>query len=305
MVVLVGGENPILIWEEIHKIVHTFPEEDRVIYYGDELVIEEFFVDLRTGSLFSNNRMILVKNVNKTKSEFEKSLLSYLNDPSDSVCLILEYQKIPSKVLNAVSNLGNQQAVIHNFKKAWAQDQKRYAQRRLSDQGITCSNEAIDLLITFAGEDIEEVSGMLDRLIAYAGSDKKTLTEKDLYHVLERAKNASIFDLIEAIFAHNRAVALQALQDLLYAGESFPAITAMFYRSVKIMWAVKTANQGEIPEGFAVSPYEWKKYQGLASKNNLRFLSSCFECIQTMEWESKTKADFFTQLTFEKFLCGL
>ncbi|MGL5956223.1 MAG: DNA polymerase III subunit delta [Brevinema sp.] len=305
MIVLIGGENPVFIREEIHKIVHTFPEEDRTIYYGDELVVVDFFADLMTGSLFTAKRMILVKNVSKTKAEFEKLLLSYLNDPSESVCLILEYQKIPSKVLTVVSNLGNQQAIIHNFKKAWAQDQKRYAQRRLADKEISCSGDTLDLLITYAGEDIEEVSGMLNRLIAYAGSDKKQLTEKDLYHVLERAKNASIFDLIEAIFDHNKVSALQSLQDLLYVGESFPAITAMFYRSVKIMWAIKTANQGKIPEGLAVSPYEWKKYQAFAGKNTLRFLSSCFECIQTMEWESKTKQEFFTQMTFEKFLCGL
>lgn len=304
-VVVLGGENPVFIKEELDKIIHSFPEDDRAIYYGDELENEVFFADLMTGSLFSLKRMIVVRNADKTKSDFEKQLVSYLHDPSDNVCLVLEYQKIPSKVQNAVSALGNQQAVLHLFKKPWAQDQKRYAHRRLDDKGILCSSDLIDLLVDFSGEDIEELAGMLTKLISYAGEDKKTITEEDIYHVLERAKNASIFDLINAIFNHNREKALQSLHDLLYAGESFPAITAMFYRATKIMWAVKTAKNGSSPQGLAISPYEWKKYQAFAHKNNLRFLSQCFDCIHILEWESKTKPEIFTQLTFEKFLCGI
>lgn len=304
-VVVLGGENPVFLKEELDKIIHSFPESDRTIYYGDELDCENFFSDLMTGSLFSARRMIVVRNADKTKSEFEKQLITYLNDPSNTVCLVLEYLKIPSKVQSAVSALGNQRATLHLFKKAWAQDQKRYAQRRLADKGISCANELIDLLVDLSGENIEELAGMLTKLISYLGDENKILTEKDIHHVLERAKNASIFDLIDAIFTHNKAKSLQSLHDLLYAGESFPAITAMFYRATKIMWAVKTTKNGSSPQGLSVSPYEWKKYQALASKNNLRFLSQCFECINLLEWESKTKSDMHSQLTFEKFICNI
>ena len=304
-VFVLGGENPVFLKEELDKIISTFSEKDRVVDYGDELILEDFFVDLLTGSLFSARRMLIVRNADKTKSEFEKQLLNYLKDPSSAICLVLEYQKIPTKILNSVTELGNKRAVIHNFKKAWSQDQKRYTQRRLGDKGISSSTSVIDLLVTFAGEDIEELSGMLDKLIAYIGTDKKSIDENDIQHVLERAQNASIFDLIDAIFNHDIERSLQSLHDLLYVGESFPAIIAMFYRATKIMWAVKTAKNGQIPAGFAISPYEWRKYQTLVSKNNLRFLSSCFECISVLEIESKTKSTLFTQTTFENFLCGL
>ncbi len=298
-VVVVGGENPVFIREAIDKVVQSFSDSDKTVYYGDDLNLEDFFSDLMTGSLFSARRMILIRNTNSAKSDFEKQLLPYLKDPSDSVCLVLEYQNIPTKIQTAVSALGNQRASLQIFKKAWEKDQKLYARRRLDDKGISCS--AIDLLVSLAGEDIEELSGMLDKLISYAGDDKKTLNDQDVHHVLERVKNASIFDLTDAIFTHDRVKALQSLQDLLHAGESFPAITAMFYRSTKIMWAVKTSR--EMPK--ACSPYEWKKYQNFANKNNLRFLSLCFDCIHDLEWESKTKPEMFTQLTFEKFLCSL
>ena len=304
-VFVLGGENPVFLKEELDKITHSFPEEDRAVYYGDELELEDFFTDLLTGSLFSAHRMLVVRNADKAKGEFEKQLLNYLKDPSASVCLVLEYQKIPTKILNSTAELGNKRAVVHNFKKAWAQDQKRYAHRRLDDKGVSCDASVIDLLVTFAGEDIEELAGMLDKLISYVGTEKKSIDEKDIQHVLERAQNASIFDLIDAIFNHDIARSLQSLQDLLHAGESYPAMTAMFYRATKIMWAVKTANNGQMPAGFAVSPYEWRKYQGFVSKNNLRFLSSCFECIATLEMESKTKPAIFAQTTFEKFLCSL
>lgn len=304
-IVLLGGENPVFLREKLQDIVKSFPEEDRVVYYGDELDIEGFFVDLMTGSLFTARRMLVVRNAEKVKAEFEKSLLNYLKDPSDTVCLILEYGKIPAKIMNAVSALGNKRATVHNFKKAWAQDQKNYARRRLDEKGISCEVSVIDLLVTFSGENIEELASMLDKLISYAGEDKKFITTQEIQHVLERVQNASIFDLLDAIFSHNMVKALQSFRDLIYAGESFPAINAMFYRSTKIMWAVKTSRNGQMSEGFSVSPYEWKKYQDLASKNNLRFLSACFDCIHDIEFESKTKPEIFAQLSFEKFLCEL
>ncbi len=304
-IIIIGGENPVFMREELHKVTLSFPEEDRVVYYGDDLNSEDFFVDLLTGSLFTSRRMLIVRNAEKTKSDFEKALLEFLRDPADTVCLVLEYGKIPTKILNATTALGNKRAAIHNFKKAWAQDQKHYARRRLDEKNITVSGATIDLLVTFAGEDIEELASMLDKLISYAGTDKKQIDEKDIQHVLERAQNASIFDLIDGIFNHNITKSLQSYRDLLHAGESFPAINAMFYRATKIMWAVKTSKNGQMHEGFAVSPYEWRKYQDFAHKNNLRFLSLCFECINQIEFESKTMPNVHAETTFEKFLCSL
>lgn len=303
-IILIGGENPVFIKEELEKIIKNTAESDRTIYYGDELNTEELFFDLMTGSLFSTHRTILIHSADKAETDFEKKLLEYFKNPSDSVTLILEYQKIPAKVINGATDLGNQRAIIHNFKKAWAQDQKRYIHRRLADQSINIAQGVDDLLISYAGEDIQEVSAMLDKLISFLGNQKH-IDEKDIHKVLERAHNASIFDLIDAIFSHNRTRALSCLHDLLYANESFPAITAMFYRATKIMWAVKTSKNGSMPEGLSVSPYEWKKYQNFSSKNNLKFLSSCFSCIHTLEIESKSKAPFFSQTTLEKFLCEL
>ncbi|MGL4562031.1 MAG: DNA polymerase III subunit delta [Brevinema sp.] len=300
-IILLGGENPVFIKEELDKIVESVHEADKTVYYGDELNTDLFFSDLITGSLFSAKRLIVIRQADHTKSDFEKYLLSYLVDPADDVCLVLEYHKIPTKILNAVTKLGSTIAEIHNFKKAWASDQKRYVQRKLSDKHISTSSTAIDLLVDLAGEDIEELSGMLERLFAYLG-DKTSFSDQDVHFVLERAKNASIFDLIDAIFQRNTTKALEAFYDLQYVGESFPAINSMLLRAVRIMWAVKTSKNGKIPDGFAVSPYEWNKYIGMAKNVNLKFLSSCLETISAIEFESKTKPEIFVQTNFECFL---
>ncbi|MGL4388848.1 MAG: DNA polymerase III subunit delta [Brevinema sp.] len=303
-VILLGGENPVFIKETLQKIMEQISDINKTIYYGDELDQETFFSDLMTGFLFSSERVVVVRQADAVKGDFEKNLLSYLNQPSNSVCLVLEYHKIPTKVLNAVNKLGSTISEIHNFKKAWATDQKNYLQRKFSEKEILISSTSIQLLINMAGNDIEELSGMLDRLFAYLG-DKKTLSDEEINFVLERAKNGSIFDLIDAIFQRNPQKSLEMFTDLQYAGESFPAMNAMFLRATRIMWAVKTSKNGQIPQGFAVSPYEWNKYLGMSRQINLKFLSSCLETIAKIELESKTKPEIFAQSTFESFLCTL
>ncbi|MGL4367037.1 MAG: DNA polymerase III subunit delta [Brevinemataceae bacterium] len=302
-IVIVGGENPVFIREEFHKIVLEFSEDSRRIYFGDELDVELFFEDLLTGSLFTPKRLIAVKHASQTKSEFEKKILEYVNHPSDSAVLLLEYDKIPTKILDAASKLGSKTVKVFNFKKSWREDQKSYIQRRLRDAGINYSSGVVELIIDLAGSDIEEISGMLDRLTDFLGSDKELNEEKTAF-VLQKVQNASIFDLTDAIFQRNIPTALQAFHDLIYSGQSFMSINAMFFRAAKIMWAVKTSPNA-IPKGFAVSPYEWKKYQGFSSKTDLKFLSRCFELISVIEVSSKTRPDFVVETLFETFLTVL
>jgi len=303
-ITIIGGENPVFIKEELNKLINLFTSDERTIYYGDELNIEDFFVDLKMGSLFCVKRLIVVKQADQTKNDFEKLFLEYLKAPDNLAYLILEYAKIPPKILNAVTKLGNKIVTIYNFKRAWNQDQKRYVQRRFDDKKIKYSMPLIDLIVDLSGDNIEELSGMLDNLIMYLG-DTKNLTHDDIQHVLNRAKNGSIFDLMDNIFQKNAVKALQAFYDLRDIGESFPAISAMFYRSVKIMWAVKTSQNGQIPQGFFVSPYEWRKYQGFAREVSLRYLSICLENISIIEYESKTRPELFAQMKFEQFLCNI
>ncbi len=101
MITVAGGENPVFIREKIESVSAAFKGGEKTVYYGDELSADEFFGDLLTGSLFCAERMLIVRNAGKCKSEFEKQLLNYLSDPSDGVHLVLEYQKIPAKVQKA------------------------------------------------------------------------------------------------------------------------------------------------------------------------------------------------------------
>lgn len=303
-VIVLGGENPVLIREELENLSSSF-QGDKTVRYGDELNPEEFFADISTGSLFAATRFFLVHHAETASPAFERLLLSYLADPLDSVCLVLEYEgKIPSKIESASQKLGSSIGKVVSYKRPYAEDQKSYLRIAFQKAGIKAPPSALDLIVQLAGGDIEETASMARKLTDYLG-ERSTLTDEDVISTLERVKNASIFDLTDAVFARSTAKALTAFNDLLAAGEALPAINAMLLRSARIMWTVKCSPGGIMPQGFACSPYEWKKALGLARNISLRFVSRMTECIASLEISSKTFPETHSRAAVEEFLLQL
>lgn len=303
-IIILGGENPVLIREELEALSSAFTG-DKTVRYGDELNAEEFFTDISTGSLFAAQRFFMVRHAETAAASFEKLLLNYLRDPIDSVCLVLEYEgKIPAKVESEAQKLGGTLAKVVFYKRPYADEQKRYLRSVFEKAGVKVQGDLAELIVHLAGENIEEVASMVHKLIDYVG-DHKTLTEENVLFALERAHNASIFDFIDALFARNVSKALSAFHDLAAAGESLPGINAMLLRASRIMWAVKCSSGGNSPQGLAVSPFEWKKYMGFSRNISLRFVSRLAECIASLEIASKTLPEAHSKAVIEEFLLQL
>ncbi|MGL5722496.1 MAG: DNA polymerase III subunit delta, partial [Brevinema sp.] len=258
-----------------------------------------------TGSLFASKRMFVVRGAEGASAGFEKSLLGYLNDPLDSVCLILEYEgKVPAKIEAQGRALGSTIAKVVVHKRPYPEDQKRYVIARLGKMGIKPSPAVSELIVQMSGGNIEECAAMVGKLVDYLG-ERKEITEKDIAHVLERAHNASVFDLIDAIFMRNTAKALTCFHDLSSAGESLPGINAMMLRAARNMWAVKCSPTGLMPQGLSCSPYEWKKYQGFSRHITLRFVSRMTEVVSHIEISSKTLPEIHSTTLIENFILQL
>ncbi|MGL5255266.1 MAG: DNA polymerase III subunit delta [Brevinema sp.] len=303
-IIILGGENPVLLREDLEDISSSF-DGDKTTRFGEDINPEEFFTDIATGSLFASKRMFIVRGAQGASSAFEKSLLSYLNDPLDSVCLILEYEgKVPAKIESQGRALGSTIAKVVVHKRPYPEDQKRYVNARLAKIGIKAPPSVAELIVQLSGGDIEECAAMVGKLIDYLGT-RKSITEEDIAHVLERVHNASVFDLVDAIFMRNTTKALSCFRDLASAGESLPGINAMMLRAARNMWAVKCSQNGLMPQGLACSPYEWKKYQGFSRNINLRFVSKMTEVVSQIEIASKTLPEMHSTTIMENFLLQL
>ena len=303
-IIILGGENPVLIREDLEEISSSF-DGDKTIRFGEDVNPEEFFTDIATGSLFASKRMFIVREAQGANAAFEKSLVGYLNDPLDSVCLVLEYEgKVPAKVESLGRGLGSTIAKVVIHKRPYPEDQKRYVIARLGKVGIKPSPAVSDLIVQLAGGNIEECAAMVGKLIDYLGA-RKEITEEDIANVLERAHNASIFDLVDAIFMRNTSKALTCFHDLCSAGESLPGMNAMLLRAARNMWAVKCSSNGLMPQGLACSPYEWKKYQGFSRHITLRFVSRMTELVSQLEISCKTLPEVHSFAAMENFLLQL
>lgn len=302
-IIVLGGENTVFAREEFEKILASAPKEGLLVRYGDEVDVEDFFSDLRTGSLFSMERLIAVRNADACPAGFEKALLDYIKNPVESTVLMLWYAKIPAKIERAISDLGAKTGQVLNFKRAYAQDLRKYVVSGLEAAQTAYDPKVPEILVEISGQDVEELAGMLSKLLDYAGG--KRISDEDVYFALERARNSSIFDLIDAVFARNTPAALEAFSDLIYAGESLVALNVMLLRAARIMWAAKTSQGSAVPQGLAVSAFEWKKYQTAARKVPLKFVSRMLECVACIEFETKTRPEIFGRLALEKFLLEL
>ena len=98
--ILIEGENPVLIQKEIAKIINKLTNYELIKYDLNEIEFNKIIEDLDTYDMFLKQKVIIGYNplflVEKTDFKEDK-LLKYINNPSDNI-LILVVNKLNNRL---------------------------------------------------------------------------------------------------------------------------------------------------------------------------------------------------------------
>lgn len=236
---LLYGTEKYLIDKEIKNIIDKSKVDDINIskYDLEENTIKEILEDANTISLFSSNKLIIVDNaiifnrVQNKKIEDIELLEEYLkNSNNDTTVIFIDRnEKIDSakKLVKLIKENGvikefNALKNISSNVKAMFEDYK-------------IGNDAINLLMTRVGNDLELIYQEVEKLKIYKIEDKE-ITVKDVEDLTVENINVDIFKFVDDIINKNKKSAIRTYKELLKLNEEPIKIVALLASKFRLMY---------------------------------------------------------------------
>ncbi|MDR2069577.1 MAG: DNA polymerase III subunit delta [Spirochaetaceae bacterium] len=209
------------IRRQMTKAAGTPPEE--ISFYAGETALPEILSLLRNGSLFSDSRLIFIKNaeVFKKKEEIEP-LAAYIQAPQKDTTLIL---------------LSESSGVAKGLEQAFASGSKRIFWELFEDRktewvasffrraGYGIGEEAIETILEMVENNTDALGRECSRLMLFLDKDKP-VTGEDVEQWLSHTREESAFSLFSRIAQGDLPKSIEILHTLLAAKQPSIAILA-------------------------------------------------------------------------------
>lgn len=163
--------------------------------------------------------------------------------------------------------------------------------RRAQAKGANLSSEATRLLAVLVGNDLRLLDQEIDKLYLYAG--ERQITTQDVRALVSRARQESIFDLVDCVGRRETDRALVLLHRMLDAGEAPLYLLAMLARQIRILIQVKDLQgrglgKNEIAGELRLHPYVVEKGMAQAWNFSLSQLEAAHHNLVETDWAIKT-----------------
>lgn len=209
------SEESMFLEESLSKFAEAVLEPDNMDFNYDRFDSssepQEILDAASTLPFMAQRRLVVVKDFHQFKAPAVKLLTPYLNEPSESTCMVIFSQKAPKKA--------------HNFKwKTFSlnireNDIPAWLKNAAARKNVKLTNDAVESLIEFVGYDIGLLMMEVEKL-ALSGSG--TITGKDIVSSTSMMRTFTPFDLLDSLISGQRTRSFRILKTM-FSGSSMEA----------------------------------------------------------------------------------
>lgn len=229
------------------------------------------------------------------KREFVHELAAYLPAlPPTTRLIFVEDQMLPAShpILKVARSEGKDKgAFIRLFQRPKDRDLPGWIHARAEAKGGRIDREATIILAALVGNDLRLLDQEIDKLLLYAGG--MPVSPEHVRTLVSRAREASIFDLVDCVGRREPDRALRLLHHLLDAGEPPLYLLTMLARQVRILIQVSELqaqgfSQQEIVDRLKLHPYVVQKGLAQARNFDMAQLEAAHQHLVETDWAIKT-----------------
>jgi DNA polymerase-3 subunit delta len=258
-VVLVHGADPQLVDDALAAATAAlFPDASlatlgREVLDGETVTTAEVVRSAMTLPLMTAVRLVAVRRAHALKPV--PDLSDYVKDPNPSTCLLLlsdeslevsrdrrqRHWLLDVVLAQGVVTLGARQG----------RDLMEWLRQRASQEGLSISADAVQLLVKWVGEDTAALLGEVRKAALVGTGAPGTVGVKDVEAVVGEHRLAGVFELTRAIEKRDVGAAVRTL-DRLLAIEEAMRLLALLSGEVRLGWRVKgLTERGQTPDQIA------------------------------------------------------
>jgi DNA polymerase-3 subunit delta len=222
---LVTGDDASLLSEAVSKLVSELVgkrERSFVVeeFAGEDLDVAAVVDACRTPPLFSDRRVVVLREAGALTSDQLQPLLSYLEDPMPTTKLVVAGGggSLPAKFVNAFKQSGE---VLNTD--VGSREAHSWVTGRLAHAPVKLEPAAATLVEAHLGEDLNRLSALLGTLEAAYGTGARVGPE-ELSPYLGQPGSVPPWDLTDAIDRGETGEALKLLHRLMEAGSRHPLV---------------------------------------------------------------------------------
>ena len=204
-------------------------------FEGKQIDVNEIVQVSQTLPFFAERRLIVIEN----SGFFEKAseaMISVINELPETTFIVFAEEKIDkrSKFFKAVKEKG----YVSELNTPNSEQLLSWAAGYFKRANFQISRDTLTYMLTKSGQDMENISNEIEKLICYA-QGRDTITTADVDEVCVTQITKRIFDMVEAIARKDQKRALGLYADLLAMKEQPLTILALISRQFNQLLMVK------------------------------------------------------------------
>lgn len=228
------------------------------------------------------------------KRAYLEDLAAYLPQlPPTTRLFFVESKSLPRShpILRLALQAGKEQAKVEHFLAPKQGQLAGWIQQRSRAKGGKLARDAVTMLAALVGADLRLLDQEIEKLLLYAGGE--LVTAEDVRRLVSRARQESIFDLVDSLGRRQTDRALTLLHRLLDDGANPLYVLAMVARQVRILIQVsELRRQGrserDIADQLSLHPYVVQKAMAQSPNFSLAELEAAHELLVETDWAIKT-----------------
>lgn len=264
------------------------PEEARELNVdylsGEEITANNLMQRATTLPLFSEHRVIIVKEIEKLKKSEQEKLADVMGQIPSSTILILsanDKEGIKKKLLDKIKDLGiiKNLALPHSRSDALI-ERKRWIREELKKMGSSIDERALDALVG-APMELRQLRSELEKLATYARG--RTITLEDVHTLLTSTQDVKIYQFTNAVFGGNIVEAMRLLDLLLETGDMSTSLILIhsLANQARILLQMKILQEAGVPLAGSLNP---EKIPSSVRQMLLEGEESIIQFLQVRHW---------------------
>ena len=227
------------------------------VFYGNESKGIDIADAAQTLPMFAERRAVLVKRAEGLSAVAGEVLLPYIQNPCPSTCLIFTGTKVDHRK-KFFTELKKHGALVE-FKRVYDNKLPAFIQSESTVHGKPIDSPAADLLAFLIGNNLQELSSQIEKLVVFAGR-RPRISLEDVRSVASSSKAFTVFELARFLCVRDLPNALRSLDTLFRNGEDTPMMIGALSRHFRQLWRVREmidrkAAKPDIAREAGINPY--------------------------------------------------
>ena len=230
----------------------------------------------------------------KAKNEEAEAerMQAWLENPPES-CVLVFYMRGEMDGRKKLSTLLKKKASVVDFQLLTDPELSRWCARRLKPLGKRLSPAALNTLTYIAGRELTRLSGELDKLADYLGSEREEITAADVRAIVPASLEYNVFELLNSLLQGDVKRGQQTVNSLLQGGQTTMGILAMLTRQIRQLTHMKVALDAGTPvqavqNQLKLHPYAAKQTARQCAGLSADWLTALYEKCVTLDYEVKS-----------------